>query len=87
VRARCTRLNGWRIAAPKSTKQLFGLPGVEIPAGKWQDFMKVGGWPAGNDPTLSKLVYPDGLRSESLQGRGANSSGVNGALEPFGIPA
>ena len=47
---------------------------------------KAGGWPTGNNPTLSKLVHPAGLQESSVAGvgygRGANSSGM--ILAPTG---
>jgi len=39
-------------------------------------FIKAGGWPTGNNPTLSKMVWPKGLEEGPLYGRGANSSGM-----------
>lgn len=64
---------------------LFGLPGVEIPAGLRPVLVKAGGWPTGNKPTLSKLVHPPGLQDEPFYGRGANSSGM--VLAPPGALA
>ncbi|HUO72624.1 MAG TPA: alanine racemase [Solirubrobacteraceae bacterium] len=47
-----------------------------IPAGTVGVYIKSGGWPTGNNPTLSKLVYPTGLLEGPLYGRGSNASGL-----------
>jgi D-serine deaminase-like pyridoxal phosphate-dependent protein len=47
-----------------------------IPAGTAPVFIKSGGWPTGNTPTLSKLVYPEGLLEGPVYGRGSNASGL-----------
>ena len=47
-----------------------------IPAGTELVFIKSGGWPTGNNPTLSKLVYPAGLLEGPVYGRGSNASGL-----------
>jgi D-serine deaminase-like pyridoxal phosphate-dependent protein len=39
-------------------------------------FIKSGGWPTGNNPTLSKLVHPAGLLEGPVYGRGSNASGL-----------
>ena len=52
----------------------FGAP--HPPGGYEFAFIKAGGWPTGNNPTLSKLVYPGGLQEGPVYGRGANSSGM-----------
>jgi hypothetical protein len=54
---------------------LFGKP-FPIPAGTAPVFIKSGGWPTGNNPTLSKLVYPAGLLEGPVYGRGSNASGL-----------
>lgn len=63
----------------------LGLP-ARIPAGVQLALIKAGGWPTGNNPTLSKMVYPPGLQESSVAGigygRGANSSGM--ILAPTG---
>ena len=59
---------------PKNT--LLGKGGFPIPAGTELVFIKSGGWPTGNNPTLSKLVYPAGLGEEPIYGRGSNASGL-----------
>jgi len=50
------------------------------PSGLQFVLIKAGGWPTGNNPTLSKLVYPPGLSESTIgpvgYGRGANSSGM-----------
>lgn len=62
-----------------------GLPAA-IPNGLQMALIKAGGWPTGNNPTLSKLVQPSGLQESSVAGigygRGANSSGM--ILAPTG---
>ncbi len=55
---------------------LAGLPLDPADLGMQLTFIKAGGWPTGNNPTLSKLVYPAGLREAPPYGRGANSSGM-----------
>jgi hypothetical protein len=56
-----------------------GVPGG-IPSGLQMALIKAGGWPTGNNPTLSKLVQPPGIQESSVAGigygRGANSSGM-----------
>jgi D-serine deaminase-like pyridoxal phosphate-dependent protein len=47
-----------------------------IPAGTELVFIKSGGWPTGNNPTLSKLAYPAGLLEGPVYGRGSNASGL-----------
>ena len=47
-----------------------------IPAGTVPVYIKSGGWPTGNSPTLSKLVYPAGLLEGPVYGRGSNASGL-----------
>jgi D-serine deaminase-like pyridoxal phosphate-dependent protein len=47
-----------------------------IPAGTVLVYIKAGGWPTGNNPTLSKLAYPAGLLEEPVYGRGSNASGL-----------
>jgi D-serine deaminase-like pyridoxal phosphate-dependent protein len=63
----------------------LGLPG-RIPGTAQLALIKAGGWPTGNNPTLSALVYPPGLQESSVAGigygRGANSSGM--ILAPTG---
>lgn len=63
----------------------LGLPAT-IPAGYQLALIKAGGWPTGNNPTLSKIIYPSGLLESSVAGigygRGANSSGM--ILAPTG---
>lgn len=62
-----------------------GLPAA-IPNGLQIALIKAGGWPTGNNPTLSKMVQPSGLQESSVAGigygRGANSSGM--ILTPTG---
>jgi D-serine deaminase-like pyridoxal phosphate-dependent protein len=58
---------------PKNS--LFGKP-FPVPAGTAPVFIKSGGWPTGNNPTLSKLVYPAGLLEGPVYGRGSNASGL-----------
>jgi D-serine deaminase-like pyridoxal phosphate-dependent protein len=64
---------------------LGGVPAA-IPDGLQLALIKAGGWPTGNNPTLSKLVHPPGLQESSVAGvgygRGANSSGM--ILAPTG---
>jgi D-serine deaminase-like pyridoxal phosphate-dependent protein len=55
---------------------LLGQAAIPIPAGTELVFIKSGGWPTGNNPTLSKLVYPPGLADEPFYGRGSNASGL-----------
>ena len=55
---------------------LLGQGGFPIPAGTELVFIKSGGWPTGNNPTLSKLVHPAGLGEEPIYGRGSNASGL-----------
>jgi hypothetical protein len=56
-----------------------GVP-AGIPSGLQMALIKAGGWPTGNNPTLSKLVQPPGIQESSVAGigygRGANSSGM-----------
>jgi hypothetical protein len=63
----------------------LGLPG-RIPGAMQLALIKAGGWPTGNNPTLSAMVYPPGLQESSVlgigYGRGANSSGM--ILAPTG---
>jgi D-serine deaminase-like pyridoxal phosphate-dependent protein len=59
---------------PENT--VFGKAGLGIPAGMELVFIKSGGWPTGNNPTLSKLVYPHGLLEGPVYGRGSNASGL-----------
>ncbi len=47
-----------------------------VPAGTIPVYIKSGGWPTGNNPTLSKLVYPPGLLEGPVYGRGSNASGL-----------
>ena len=47
-----------------------------IPAGTEPVYIKSGGWPTGNNATLSKLVYPAGLLEGPVYGRGSNASGL-----------
>ena len=47
-----------------------------IPPGTVPVYIKSGGWPTGNNPTLSKLVYPSGLLEGPVYGRGSNASGL-----------
>jgi hypothetical protein len=54
---------------------LLGKP-FPIPPGTEPVFIKSGGWPTGNNPTLSKLVYPPGLLEGPVYGRGSNASGL-----------
>ncbi|MEA2271896.1 MAG: hypothetical protein QOI98_604 [Solirubrobacteraceae bacterium] len=62
-----------------------GLP-PELPGGMEIALIKAGGWPTGNNPTLSKIVHPEGVQESSVAGigygRGANSSGM--ILAPSG---
>jgi D-serine deaminase-like pyridoxal phosphate-dependent protein len=57
-----------------------------VPDGMQFALIKAGGWPTGNNPTLSKLIQPAGLQESSVAGvgygRGANSSGM--ILAPTG---
>jgi hypothetical protein len=39
-------------------------------------YIKAGGWPTGNNPALSKLVYSPGLLEGPVYGRGSNASGL-----------
>jgi D-serine deaminase-like pyridoxal phosphate-dependent protein len=65
-----------------------GLPEA-LPGGMEIVLVKAGGWPTGNNPTLSKIVHPEGVQESSAAGigygRGANSSGMilapSGSLE------
>jgi D-serine deaminase-like pyridoxal phosphate-dependent protein len=46
-------------------------------AGREEVLIKAGGWPTGNNPKLSRLVWPEGLDEDAASGgRGANSSGA-----------
>ncbi len=47
-----------------------------VPKGTVPVYIKAGGWPTGNNPTLSKLVYPPGLLEGPVYGRGSNASGL-----------
>ena len=47
-----------------------------VPKGTVPVYIKSGGWPTGNNPTLSKLVYPPGLLEGPVYGRGSNASGL-----------
>ena len=47
-----------------------------IPPGTEPVYIKSGGWPTGNNPTLSKLLYPPGLLEGPVYGRGSNASGL-----------
>jgi D-serine deaminase-like pyridoxal phosphate-dependent protein len=62
-----------------------GLP-AELPGSMALALIKAGGWPTGNNPTLSKIVHPEGVQESSAAGigygRGANSSGM--ILAPTG---
>jgi D-serine deaminase-like pyridoxal phosphate-dependent protein len=62
-----------------------GVPAA-VPSGMQLALIKAGGWPTGNNPTLSQLVHPPGLQESSVAGvgygRGANSSGM--ILAPTG---
>jgi hypothetical protein len=58
---------------PKNS--LFGKP-FPIPPGTEPVYIKSGGWPTGNNPTLSKLVHPAGLLEGPVYGRGSNASGL-----------
>jgi hypothetical protein len=55
---------------------LLGKGPYPIPAGTEPVYIKAGGWPTGNNPTLSKLVYPPGLLEGPVYGRGSNASGL-----------
>ena len=55
---------------------LLGKGPVSIPPGTEPVYIKSGGWPTGNNPTLSKLRYPPGLLEGPLYGRGSNASGL-----------
>jgi D-serine deaminase-like pyridoxal phosphate-dependent protein len=65
-----------------------GVPAA-LPGGMELVLIKAGGWPTGNNPTLSKIVHPEGVQESSAAGngygRGANSSGMilapSGSLE------
>ncbi len=61
---------------------LLGNGPVPIPPGTEPVYIKSGGWPTGNNPTLSKLRYPAGLLEGPLYGRGSNASGL--ILAPAG---
>jgi D-serine deaminase-like pyridoxal phosphate-dependent protein len=54
---------------------------LPIPPGTEIVFVKAGGWPTGNNATLSKLAHPAGLSDVPAYGRGANSSGMIAAPE------
>ena len=54
----------------------LGKTPFPIPAGTVPVYIKSGGWPTGNNPTLSKLVYPPGLLEGPVYGRGSNASGL-----------
>jgi D-serine deaminase-like pyridoxal phosphate-dependent protein len=62
-----------------------GVP-APLPGGMEIVLIKAGGWPTGNNPTLSKIVHPTGVQESSVAGngygRGANSSGM--ILAPTG---
>jgi D-serine deaminase-like pyridoxal phosphate-dependent protein len=56
--------------------RFLGKGPFPIPPGTVPVFIKSGGWPTGNNPTLSKLVYPPGLLEGPVYGRGSNASGL-----------
>lgn len=58
------------------SRLLLGLPINPAAHGMQITFIKAGGWPTGNNATMSRLVYPDGLQEAPPYGRGANSSGM-----------
>lgn len=64
------------------TRLIAGLPFDPADLNLQLTFIKAGGWPTGNNPTLSKLAYPEGLQEAPPYGRGANSSGL--VLSPTG---
>ena len=47
-----------------------------IPEGTEPVYIKSGGWPTGNNPTLSNLRHPAGLLEGPVYGRGSNASGL-----------
>lgn len=55
---------------------LLGKGPFPTPPGTEPVYIKSGGWPTGNNPTLSKLVYPPGLLEGPVYGRGSNASGL-----------
>ena len=54
----------------------LGKGAFPVAAGTVPVFIKSGGWPTGNNPTLSKLRYPPGLLEGPVYGRGSNASGL-----------
>ncbi len=58
------------------SRMLLGLPVDPAALGLQITFIKAGGWPTGNNATMSKLAYPSGLQEAPPYGRGANSSGM-----------
>jgi D-serine deaminase-like pyridoxal phosphate-dependent protein len=54
----------------------LGMGPFPIPPGTEPVYIKAGGWPTGNNPTLSKLAYPPGLLEGPVYGRGSNASGL-----------
>jgi D-serine deaminase-like pyridoxal phosphate-dependent protein len=79
---------GQYLCAPVLRLPAHTIGGVQaaVPNGYQLALVKAGGWPTGNNPTLSKLVHPPGLEESSAAGvgygRGANSSGM--ILAPTG---
>ena len=72
-------VKGLYLCAPvlRRPENLFmGKGPFPIPAGTEPVFIKSGGWPTGNNPTLSKLRYPAGLLEGPVYGRGSNASGL-----------
>lgn len=64
-----------RVTSPGGTVPLLQ---IQPPASNREEVLiKAGGWPTGNNPKLSKLVWPEGLDEDAASGgRGANSSGA-----------
>ena len=60
----------------KPENVFLGQGPFPIPPGTEPVYIKSGGWPTGNTPTLSKLVYPPGLLEGPVYGRGSNASGL-----------
>lgn len=60
----------------KPENLFLGKDPFPIPAGTEPAYVKSGGWPTGNNPTLSKLAYPPGLLEGPVYGRGSNASGL-----------
>ena len=56
--------------------RFLGDRAFPIPPGTEPVYVKSGGWPTGNNPTLSKLVHPAGLLEGPVYGRGSNASGL-----------